>query len=239
MRHRLSFACAGVAVWSIAACGRQPPPATGGEPPHGGAPPAITTPAKPAPSSPFSTSPAGVELTSLLASVFVTGPDASKRYQQQLERARSQAGVVDELVAAYGKVPPQDYSTRQVLVAMLTDLQLPAAIPSLASIASAAVPERRPVAPHALDPWEEEVLIRVTAVRGLGALTKDRNATERLIGLLGSNVTPIREQAAYWLQQDPALAKQVRDRIPADLRFTPVKPLPPPAPELRNQTPNR
>jgi hypothetical protein len=171
--------------------------------------------------------------------VFVTGPDASKRYQEQLERARSQAGVVDELVAAYGKVPPQDYSTRQVLVAMLTDLQLPAAIQALANIASAPMPERRPVAAHSMDPWEEEVLVRVTAVRGLGALTRDSSAVERLIGLLASNLPTLREQAAYWLQQDPAIAKQVRDRIPADLTFIPVKPLRPPAPELRNQTPNK
>jgi hypothetical protein len=122
---------------------------------------------------------------------------------------------------------------------MLTDLRVPAAIPRLAAVAAAPVPERRPVAAHMMDPWEEEVLIRVTAVRGLGALARDPSATEHLIGLLASKAPPVREQAAYWLQQDPALAKQVRDRIPADLRFTPVKRLPPPAPEYRNQTPAR
>ena len=188
--------------------------------------PAAKQPSAPVPSAPvgFPDTPTGRAAESLLVSIRDTGPDAEARHQQALiaMRALGDDGVA-VLADSYGSAPKPDYARRQVLVASLAALELPAALPRLTDIARAPMPEAVEGPAHAVNPYVEEAMIRMVAVQGIGRLAGARQAPlDPLFELLKHPALPVREEASRALSSAAArlqLGAEVLDRIPQDLRF--------------------
>jgi HEAT repeat protein len=171
-----------------------------------------------------------------------SGPGAEPAYQISLQQLRSNGPeAVNVLLAGYRSTDPDDYGTRALLVEILAELREPEALPALTGIARTPVPPPVSGRNDLLNPFVEESVIRVIAIRGIGTIAAgDRQAQDTLLGLLGSNTAPVREEAARALwaasaqMEDRARQEAIRAHIPAELRVDPERKLGPIAPRGAN-----
>jgi len=204
-------------------------------------------PAKPVAPAPgisiFADTPAGHDAAAAVQAARKSGPGAEAAYQTSLQKLRSNGPeAVNILVAGYRSTDPTDYGTRALLVEILAELRQPDALPALTAIARTPVPPPVRGRNHLLNPFVEESVIRVIAIRGIGTFAAgDRQAQDTLLELLGSNAAPVGEEAARALwtasaqMEDRARQEAIRARIPAGLRVDPERKLGPIAPRGANR----
>lgn len=210
---------------------------------NGPAPTAKSVASTPAPST-FPDTPAGRAADAAVQAARTAGPGANTAYQASLQQLRtSGAEGVSVLVAGYRTADPADYGTRGLLVEILSALGRPEALPALTEIARTPVPKPTRVPHEALNPFVEESIIRVVAIRGIGAFVPaDRQAEATLLALLRSDAAPVREEAAraLWAAsasiEDTARRNAIRERIPPALRVDPERKLGPVAPRDADPT---
>ena len=188
--------------------------------------PAAKEPPAPTPSAPvgFPDTPTGRAAEALLVTISAAGSDAETRHQQALSAMRALGDdAVAVLAESYRSAPKPDDARRQVLVASLAALEMPAALPRLTDIAREPMPEPVKGPAHAINPYLEEAMIRVLAVQGIGRLAGAKQAPlDVLFELLKHPALPVREEASRALTSAAArlkLGAEVLDRIPQDLRF--------------------
>jgi hypothetical protein len=182
--------------------------------------------------------PAGRALGAHLQATRATGPGVEVRYQASLDELRSHgADAVAATVTAYSSADRADYGTRALLVEILAESELPEALPELVQIARAPLPKSDPTPREALNPFVEEAVIRVVAVRGIGTFAaREAQAQEVLLALLDHDARPVREEAAraLWAAsariEDPERRAAIRRRVPPEFRFDPEKKLGPVTP---------
>ncbi|MGZ5443168.1 MAG: HEAT repeat domain-containing protein [Thermoanaerobaculia bacterium] len=203
-------------------------------------PPPTAKPVTPAPAPPlFPNTPAGRAADATVRKGRGIGPGAEAAYQASLQQLRSNGvEAVNVLFEGYRSADPADYPTRSVVVEILAELGQPEALPALTQIARSPVPKPARVPHHALNPYVEESIIRVVAIRGIGTYaTNDRQAQDTLIGLLRSDASAVREEAARALwaatmtMEDVQRREAIRNLIPVPLRVDPELKRGPVAPE--------
>jgi len=190
----------------------------------------------------FPNTPAGRAASVVVEAARKIGPGTETSYQASLQQLRSNgAEAINVLVAGYRSVDPADYGTRSLLVEILAELGQPEALSALTEIARSPVPPPERARDDVLNPFVEESVIRVVAVRGIGTFAAgDRQAQDTLLMLLGSDAAPVREEAAraLWVTsaqiEDNARREAIRARIPTELRVDPEKKLGPVAPRGAN-----
>lgn len=186
----------------------------------------------------FSNTPAGNAANAAVQAARKIGPGSDASYQASLQQLRSSGGeAVTVLVAGYRSVGLADYGTRSLLVQILSELGRPEALPALTEIARSPLPPPERGRDDLLNPFVEESVIRVVAVRGIGTFAGgDRQAQETLLTLLDSEAAPVREEAAraLWVAsariEDTVRRDAIRARIPPELRVDPETKLGPVAP---------
>lgn len=125
----------------------------------------------------FSGGPAGFLLSQYLKTTADFGPDAARHQRMALDElqqapANVKQQMVSELVAAYGRLPEADYERRWLLIDTLAQLDREEAVEHLGKIALSDVPPER--IKRKDDAWssrDEEISIRLAAVRGLSRLS--------------------------------------------------------------------
>lgn len=182
--------------------------------------------------------PAGRALGAHLQASRAIGPGVEARYQASLEQLRSHgADAVSVIVTAYSSADRADYGTRALLVEILAETELPEALPALIEIARSPLPKSDPAPREALNPFVEEAVVRVVAIRGIGTFApQGAQAEEVLLALLDHDARPVREEAAraLWAASariaDPERRALIRRRIPPEFQFDSEKKLGPVTP---------
>jgi hypothetical protein len=186
----------------------------------------------------FPNTPAGGAAGAVVQAARKIGPGAETSYQASLQQLRSNgAEATNVLMAGYRSVDPADYGTRSLLVEILAELGQPETLPALTEIARSPVPPPEHARDDVLNPFVEESVIRLVAVRGIGTFAAgDRQAQDTLLMLLRSDAAPVREEAAraLWVTsaqiEDNARREAIRAQIPTELRVDPEKKLGPVGP---------
>ena len=172
------------------------------------------------------------------------GPGAAAAYQTALQQLRGFGpDAVNALDAGYRAAHPDDYSTRKLMAEILAELESPEALPALTEIARTPVPKPQRVPDESLNPFAEESVIRMVAIRGIGVFAaQDPKAQETLLALLASDAAPVREEAARALwsasaaMTDESRRSSIRERIPPQLRVDPERRLGPVSPHDANRS---
>lgn len=171
----------------------------------------------------FPDTPAGRALSSHFQTIYATGPEAEASYQASLSELRThEAEAVAVLLEAYDSTDKALYSGRWTFIQTLSDLRLEAALEPLVRIANEPVPPPEEIAmDDIVNPFEEEVILRMTAIQGLGHLAvRDDRAAEALGELTRHDVLAVREEAMRALAGAIRAVKD-RERIAYLKRFLP------------------
>jgi hypothetical protein len=166
------------------------------------------------------------ELRAHLAGGQTPGTDSATRQRASLARLRNRAADFTKAARAmYGEARPNDYLHRWGLVHTMGELGTPAAIDALAEIATAPLPAATVAGNHETSPDEEEAMIRMRAVAGLGRLagSGDRSARAALERCAGAQDRAVRATAVFeWIAaaraqgEDDGRAKaQMKALLPA------------------------
>lgn len=176
----------------------------------------------------FPETPEGVAVVNHINAVYSVGPDAEANYQASLNVLRSKMKeTVNILSTAYNESDKRFYGDRWVLVQTLADLRGTEALDSLTKIANEELPERTTLYDHEISPYEEETVIKITALRGLANLSiQDDNAAKTLATFFNHKDANIRLQAMNLLAQAIREANEERRRtllqlLPKDYVFVP------------------
>ncbi|MDQ3802390.1 MAG: hypothetical protein M3416_00820 [Acidobacteriota bacterium] len=177
---------------------------------------------------PIPQTPEGVAVINHINSVYSVGPDAEANYQASLGVLRSRMNEsVNILLTTYDQVDKKFYGDRWVLVQTLADLRGVEALDGLTRIANEPLPQRGPLYGHEISPYEEESVIRVTAIKGLGNLTvRDDHAARTLTTFFNHADPAIRLEAMNALAQAAREAERERraallQLLPRDYAFDP------------------
>jgi hypothetical protein len=198
----LACALATLLLLAVGTAGCRRPPDADGE---------TTVELDPRQGLPFPETDAGRAVESHLDAMFSLGPDAEVSYQASLSALRARGTeAIATLVTTYNEAEPGLYPERAALVETLSELRMPEARDALMAIARQALPERAPAPDDTLQAIEPELVIRMTAIRGLGHLAvEDDTAVRALAELAKHPEMPIHEQA----KQSLALViEQEKDR---------------------------
>ncbi|MGH9840896.1 MAG: HEAT repeat domain-containing protein [Blastocatellia bacterium] len=151
----------------------------------------------------FPNTPAGNALSAHIQNVVATGPGADARYQASLEGLRQHLPeVVTILAETYQATDKTLYPTRWALVQTLANLRAEAAVDPLIQIAREPVPPPRGGDNDGLDPYEEESLIRMVAIQGLGYLVGANDAAAQTLGELTKHkIIAVSEEAVRSLAE--------------------------------------
>ncbi len=152
----------------------------------------------------FSGGPAGFLLSQYLKTTVDFAPDAARRQRMALSELQKadesvKRQMVSELVAAYQRLPEEDYDRRWLLIDTLAQLERAEAVEHLSGIALTALPPERLMRKG--EEWssrDDEIAIRLAAVRGLARLSamKVSAADKKLISIAGRSTLPaIKKQA--------------------------------------------
>jgi len=103
------------------------------------------------------------------------GVGAEQAYQASLDRLRARAPeVVADVGTRYDALEEDQYSERESLIQLLTDLRHTASVPVLDDVLRRPIPPERSADPaHGLSTVGEEIIIRTTAVEALARLAAD------------------------------------------------------------------
>ncbi|RZS99468.1 HEAT repeat domain-containing protein [Aquimarina brevivitae] len=134
-----------------------------------------------------------------------SGKDAEERYLWSLHRLRDQKNLAESIAMLYQKIPDQNYLYRTMLIETLKELRTEEALEFLYEIASLNIP--RDTAPEnpEIDTRLDEIIIRITAVEGLGILAKNKNevAEKMLFRLTTHEDLTVRQMATRNYLQSP------------------------------------
>jgi hypothetical protein len=186
----------------------------------------------------FPDTPAGQALTAHIEAIGATGPSAESDYQASLQALRQQAAEVVPLLAqAYDDTDRSLYATRWALVETAAELRVAPARDLLIRLATEPVPAAEPGRHDEVSLRNEESVLRMTAIRGLGYLAvEDETASGVLVKLVQSDVPAVREEALRALAgaivqiRDPDRAARLAKAFPGPYQeFLPVNagPVPP------------
>jgi hypothetical protein len=188
----------------------------------------------------FPDTPAGKAIAAHIPKVTAVGADAEANYQASLAALRQLPDAVAILAEVYAATDKGLYPSRWVLVQTLSDLRAETAVGPLIRIAKEPVPPPRGKggSEEGLDPYEEESLLRMTAIQGLGHLAgTDDTAANTLGELTRHEIISIREEAARSLAdairgvRDEQRAAFLRSLLPPnyDMSLDPskIRPVPP------------
>ena len=152
--------------------------------------------------------------------------EADRRYARSItELRKNPKEVLDLLTSAYRRIEPFRYYDRWALVKTLADLGLPGAYESLGAIARAPLPPEQNKDVHHFSTQEDEVMIRLRAVDGLGRLAASghKAADANLLALATDRANPnlaiqARAIKAYLRagRDYDARARLLKSRLPPD-----------------------
>jgi hypothetical protein len=130
-----------------------------------------------------------------------------------------------EIARALGETPAHDFPARAALINAAAALEHNATLSLLAALAEAPVPPEHEPPSHGLGAAAEEIILRTTAVEGIGRLAKngDEAALSALVRLTESPVFSIRRasvQAALVARPgDDAVRQRLLAALPRDQHF--------------------
>lgn len=188
---------------------------------------------------PFPDTDAGRAVESHLEALFAMGPDAEANYQASLAALRARGNeAIATIVDTYNEADKSLYGERAVVVETLTELRLPEARDSLLAIANETLPERVPAPDDTISAIEQETIIRMTAIRGLGHLAvQDDTAARALAELAKHPELSLNEQAKQSLaiviaeEKDRERLQRLIEIFPGEYKdWLPLLGVAPPAP---------
>jgi hypothetical protein len=215
---------------AVGSTGCSPPPDAGGE---------TTVDIAPRDGLPFPDSDAGRAVESHLEAMLAMGPDAETNYQASLGALRARgAEAIMAILDTYNEADEALYSERAALVETLTELRKPEARNALLAIANEALPERVLGPDDTISAIEQEAIIRMTAIRGLGHLAvQDDTAATALAELANHREVSLHEQARQSLaiviaqEKDQERLQRLIALFPGEYQnWLPLQGLAPPAP---------
>ncbi len=227
---RTRQALAALFLLAVGPTGCSQPPDAGGE---------TTVDIEPRPGLPFPDGDAGRAVASHLDAMFAIGPNAEASYQASLAALRARGGeAIAALVATYNQADETLYNERAALVETLAALWLPEARDALLAIANEPLPERVPAPDDTMQPIGPEIVIRTTAIRGLGNLAERDDAAARALAALAKHrELALQEQAKQSLaiviaQEKNRIRRQLLIQLfPGEHQdWVPLQDLAPPAP---------
>lgn len=181
----------------------------------------------------------GKAVATHLDALFAIGPDAEANYQASLEALRTKPDeTITTIVDTYNNADKSLYGERAVLVETLSELRLLQARDALLKIANEKLPERIPVPDDTTTAIEQESIIRMTAIRGLGHIAIKDDTAARELGVLAKHLEPsLHEQARQSLaiviaqERDKRRLKWLIELFPGEyINWLPLKDVSPPAP---------
>lgn len=142
--------------------------------------------------------PTGQQIKQHLTAMAGVGEDAEANYQKSLAAMRANPDVTPALAKVYAAIPEEDYFRRTLVVEALKEMRAVDALPSLARIANAPIPEDRLPENTEVNTRENEIVIRITAVQGLSVLAvqESHEANDLLLKLVGHDDLTVRQMAA-------------------------------------------
>lgn len=142
--------------------------------------------------------PAGQQIKEHVTAMAGVGEDAEAIYQNSLAKMRANPGITPVLAEVYAAIPEVDYFRRTLVVEALKEMRSFDAIPHLASIANAPIPEDRMPENTEVNTRENEIVIRITAVQGLSILAalESSEANNLLLKLVSHDDLTVRQMAA-------------------------------------------
>lgn len=191
---------------------------------------------------PFPATDAGRAVESHLKALFAIGPEAEANYQASLAALRARGTeAITTIVETYNEADKSLYGERAVLVETLTELRLSEARDSLLTIANETLPEGVPAPDDTVSAIEQETIIRMTAIRGLGHLAvQDDTAARALADLANHREMSLHEQAKQSLaiviaqEKDRERLQRLIKMFPGEYKnWLPLQGVAPPAP-VRN-----
>jgi len=174
-----------------------------------------TIPITPRDTIPYPATAAGQALAAHVDAITAVGPDAEANYQASLTRLRANpAESIAAIVETYEAADTTLYADRAWLVETLAELRVPSARDALLTIAREPLPERIPTPDDEFSPRTPEIVIRMTAIRGLGHLAgTDDTAAEQLLELTVHEEQALQEQARQYAAIVIALEKNRERRL--------------------------
>ena len=157
----------------------------------------------PRPGLVFPDTDAGRAVASHLETMLAIGPDAENNYQASLQALREKPGEsVTAIVETYEEADKALYFERAILVETLAELRVAQARDPLLRITNAKLPERQPLPDDTYGPIQQETIVRMTAIRGLGNLAFEDDVAARRLGVHAEHrEIPLREQARQSLAE--------------------------------------
>lgn len=176
-----------------------------------------------------------------LDAIFATGPDAEANYQASLTALRTKGvETITTIVETYNNADKSLYNERAVLVETLSELRLLEARDSLLEIANEKLPERVLAPDDTFSAIDQESIIRMTAIRGLGHIALKDDTAANALGVLATHrEVSLQEQArvsfAIVIAQEKDRERLVRliKLFPGEYKdWLPLVGVAPPAPSL-------
>ncbi|MHA7057240.1 HEAT repeat domain-containing protein [Aquimarina sp. M1] len=125
------------------------------------------------------------------------GKDAEEKYQRSLYMLRRQPKISASLFEIYHKVPAENYLYRTMVVEALKELNTDTSLQYLYKIAMTRIPRDTQPENEEIDTRTDEIIIRLTAVEGIGilAINKNEEAEKALIQLIDHEDLSVRQMA--------------------------------------------
>ncbi len=133
------------------------------------------------------------------------GKNAEANYQRSLSQLRDEPKIAEALFILYQKIPADSYLYRTMIVETLKESKTDVALDFLQEIATIKIPrDLHPENPE-IDTRLDEIVIRITAVEGIGALALAKNprAEELLKKLINHEELSVRQMAVRYYLQSP------------------------------------
>ncbi|MDY8136021.1 hypothetical protein [Aquimarina sp. 2201CG5-10] len=149
------------------------------------------------------------------------GKDAEENYQRSLYLLRKEKNIAESLAGVYQKIPTQYYLYRTMIIEALKELRSDESLKYLYEIASLSIPrDTEPENPE-IDTRTDEIIIRLTAVEGIGilAIQKNEEAEKMLMRLIDHEDLSVRQIATRSYLQTPfgnveEKMKELYERLP-------------------------
>jgi len=161
-----------------------------------------------------------------VAAAHDVGEEADERLRRTIDDLRREsAPAVVEIARALGEAPAKDFPARAALIHAAAALEHSDALPLLVTLVDTPVPPEREAPSHGLGTTAEEIILRTTAVEGVGRAARDGDeaALSALIRFIESPVFSIRRasvQAALFARpDDDAVRQRLLAALPRDQHF--------------------
>jgi hypothetical protein len=165
-------------------------------------------------------SPARALVRNYVATASLVDESGEERHRQALEALRNEPeAAVIEIARALGETSPQNYPARMVLILAASALENQHALPLLMSIIETPIPTEESPPVHGLGATAEEIILRTTAVDGIGRLARQGNerALSALVNLVESPIFSIRRASVQAALSARPNDEETRQRLLAVL----------------------